>query len=215
MRLVWVVISLMLFGIIGITESDAQCVQGSQEPCMDEIFVLQYNTIPHESFDLQITKEVFFKSENIHVRLLNIEDSRCPSDVQCVWEGRATVDINVSSGTPVTFEPRKDLGNYSISLNEPLDGSLIQLDQYSLQLLKVEPYPTSIESIPEWDYVATMKFSKIEVLSPLKQVNNGVSLESITCKDKLELVFKSSNNSPACVKPETAEKLMERGWAIS
>ena len=56
MRLVWVVIPLILIGVIGITESDAKCVQGSQEPCLDEIFVLRYNTIPHEPFEIQITK---------------------------------------------------------------------------------------------------------------------------------------------------------------
>jgi hypothetical protein len=30
----------------------------------------------------------------------------------------------------------------------------------------------------------------------------------------LVLVFKISDNSPACVKPDTAQKLMQRGWGI-
>lgn len=34
-----------------------------------------------------------------------------------------------------------------------------------------------------------------------------------SCDDRLELVFKVSDGSPVCVKPATAEKLVERGWA--
>jgi len=49
--------------------------------------------------------------------------------------------------------------------------------------------------------------------SPKKQLELGIAPENVVCNDGLQLIFKSSNNSPACVKPETAEKLIERGWA--
>lgn len=212
MKLVWVVIPLVLIGVVGVQEGFSSCVQG-QTPCLDEIVVYQYEDIPQASFEIQITKEVFFESENIHVRLLDIEDSRCPFDVQCVWEGQVTVDVKVSSGNRA-FEPQKDLGNYTISLNEPLDGSTIQLDQYSLQLLKVKPHPTSTEPTPVWDYVAIMKFTVNEILPPLNQIATGKIPENVLCKEGLELIFKSSDNSPACVKPQTAEKLIERGWLV-
>ena len=48
---------------------------------------------------------------------------------------------------------------------------------------------------------------------PLKQISNGVAPENVTCTEGLVIVLKSSNNSPACVKPATATKLIERGWA--
>jgi len=204
-RWVWVVIPLVLIGIVEVQEGFSLCVK---TPCLDQPTGLWSEYISQEPFELQKgLKEASFGAIPIHFRLLDVEDSRCPSDVQCVWEGLVIVTVGVTVNWV-------DLGNYSISLNEPLDGSIIQLDQYYLQLIKVEPYPTSTELIPEWDYVATMKFSKIEILSPLKQVNNGVSLESITCKNELKLIFKPSDNSPACVKPQTAEKLIQRGWAI-
>ena len=49
--------------------------------------------------------------------------------------------------------------------------------------------------------------------SPVKQLKNNIFSENIICKDGLELIFKQ-NNSPACVKQSTAEKLVERGWAL-
>jgi len=54
-----------------------------------------------------------------------------------------------------------------------------------------------------------------DVISPRIQVKHGVAPSDVICNDGLELVFKNSDNSPACVKPKTAEKLIERGWASS
>jgi len=49
-------------------------------------------------------------------------------------------------------------------------------------------------------------------LSPLKQISSGVYPRDVVCKEGLELFFKSSDSSPACIKLETAQKLIERGW---
>lgn len=50
--------------------------------------------------------------------------------------------------------------------------------------------------------------------SPQKQLNQGTSAQSIICKNNLILILKY-DGSPACVKPETRSKLIERGWAMS
>ena len=50
---------------------------------------------------------------------------------------------------------------------------------------------------------------------PLKQTErNNVLPENILCNIGLELIIKS-DYSAACVKPETATKLVERGWATT
>lgn len=53
-----------------------------------------------------------------------------------------------------------------------------------------------------------------EILSPLKQFKLGVPVDQIQCNDSLVLVTKN-NGSPACIKPETKIKLIERGWAYN
>lgn len=53
------------------------------------------------------------------------------------------------------------------------------------------------------------------VLPPKKQANLGLAQNEISCKNNLKLIFKSSDNSPACVNPSTAEILIERGWKKS
>jgi len=48
--------------------------------------------------------------------------------------------------------------------------------------------------------------------SPLKQFKSGIPAEEIKCKENLIIILKKNGN-PACVKPLTAEKLIERRWA--
>jgi carboxymethylenebutenolidase len=49
---------------------------------------------------------------------------------------------------------------------------------------------------------------------PLKQTSDGVEPENVTCTEGLELVIKRSNGSPACIKPSSVAKLIERNWAV-
>ena len=52
-----------------------------------------------------------------------------------------------------------------------------------------------------------------EIESPRKQMKQGISPENIICKDELELVIRI-NGMPACVKPETADRMQERGMLL-
>ena len=49
-------------------------------------------------------------------------------------------------------------------------------------------------------------------ISPLKQQDANLPPELVICKQGLQLIIKTENNSPACVRPETAMKLVEREW---
>lgn len=49
--------------------------------------------------------------------------------------------------------------------------------------------------------------------SPRKQMKMGVDVHMIQCKSGYELVFKSTNWSPSCVKSSSVARLIEIGWA--
>jgi hypothetical protein len=51
------------------------------------------------------------------------------------------------------------------------------------------------------------------VFSPLQQFKSGTPASSVDCNDGLQLIIKAEDGSPACVKPATTQKLIERGWA--
>ena len=49
--------------------------------------------------------------------------------------------------------------------------------------------------------------------SPADQLSKGIDPHEVQCKEDFELVFKSTDFTPACVKFTSVPKLIERGWA--
>ncbi|MEW6044836.1 MAG: hypothetical protein AB1608_11305 [Thermoproteota archaeon] len=52
------------------------------------------------------------------------------------------------------------------------------------------------------------------VMPPKMQMDEGVAPQDVVCNEGLELLLKSSDGSAVCVKPNTAELLLSRGWAV-
>lgn len=75
----------------------------------------------------------------------------------------------------------------------------------------------SISWIPEntGTYTAIVSVgSDLDSLNHSRMIDFTVSDDTITsCGEGLILVYKASDNLPICVRPHTAEKLVERGWA--
>ena len=56
----------------------------------------------------------------------------------------------------------------------------------------------------------------LEILpTPLQQIKKGVSFQDVRCKAGLELIYKATDGSPACVSILTKDKLVYRGWALN
>ena len=70
-----------------------------------------------------------------------VADSRCPLNVECIWEGEVIVKLSVD-GEDV------QLGLSSIDTAPEMDT----IGQWSVQLLEVNPYPEDPVEIPEEDY---------------------------------------------------------------
>src|SRR3989442_8284749 len=62
--------------------------------------------------------------------------------------------------------------------------------------------------------LATAQTPNNLVLAPLKQLGSGIVQKDISCRQGFELILKSENNYPTCVRPQTAKKLVDRGWAL-
>jgi len=109
-------------------------------------------------FQLKIDQTAFIESENIRVTFLNVtEDSRCPADVVCVWEGQVTVLLNV-------MHNEEDLGDFDLTIRGGNEGKAIKtFDGYPIQLMKVDPYPFASQPRELTDYVATLLVSELEL----------------------------------------------------
>ena len=160
--------------------------------------------ITEAQFQLKVNQTSSLESDGIKVKLLNVTaDSRCPSDVTCVWQGEVKISVNV-------IRNNQDLGDFSLTSRGGQDLG-INFDGHSIQVVKVEPYPTSGKKISTSDYVVTFAV-KSNILSPLKQFKSGVSANEVKCKEGHVLVISDHKNFPACVRPQAASKLVLRGW---
>jgi hypothetical protein len=144
--------------------------------------------------------------DNIDVKFLNVtDDSRCPSDVTCIWQGKSTITVNVVKSS-------QNIGNFNLTRGLGDKNATVQIsDGYFLHLTNIEPYPKSGTKISLLDYVTTFELSKYGILSPLKQFKSGISAQQVECSASLELIIKATNNSPACVLHSSVSLLINRG----
>ncbi|MBI5146385.1 MAG: hypothetical protein HZA84_04105 [Thaumarchaeota archaeon] len=77
-----------------------------------------------------------------------------------------------------------------------------------------------INAVPKYDELEIQKYKvKLEQainekISPRKQLEVGIRMFDIVCFNETIPLLKLSENTVACVKPKTAEKLMDRYWGI-
>jgi len=126
----------------------AQSAQGTQD----------LTTELKTDFQLKIGQTASIESKNIKLRFLNVtEDSRCPADVVCIWEGQVTVLVNV-------MRDDQNLGDFDLTIRGGDKSLAIKtFDGYSVQLMKVDPYPFASQPTEFTDYVATLLVSELEL----------------------------------------------------
>jgi hypothetical protein len=143
-------ISLIIISIfvLGCSESDKSPISpttndDSSLPTLDS------------QFYLKIGQTTTVKSENITVKLLEVTgDSRCPSDVVCIWAGQVSLVVNATKNG-------ENLGDVTLTLgfSNP-DLSVKNVGGYYIKVIAVNPYPVSTHKIEQSEYIATLVVSK-------------------------------------------------------
>lgn len=70
------------------------------------------------------------------------EDSRCPTDVQCVWEGNGRITLRLTAGA----ETR------TVSLNTATEPLSVAFAGRTFRIGDLEPLPRTDREIPQRDY---------------------------------------------------------------
>ena len=105
-------------------------------------------------FELRVGQSVSLYKRRLWIRFVAVaDDSRCPSDVTCVWAGNARVQLQVSNGrTSKTLTL-----NSNTAAPPPSDGSF---KGYTLKLISLNPYPRSTVRIARDRYVVKLMVSE-------------------------------------------------------
>ena len=124
------------------------CVSGLiTYSCNKEILPEPFNIGLEENF--QIGEDYQANDNALKFKISVINDSRCPSDVVCIWQGEAVVNITVKSPQAGTIE----LSTY--------DNLIDTVGSYSFELVSVSPYPISTKTIKPEDYKVALKIEKL------------------------------------------------------
>jgi hypothetical protein len=100
---------------------------------------------------LCVGQEVFAPDGVMRVALLGVRnDSRCPVDVVCIWEGNAEVDIGVAFGLGPTAP-------YVLNTGGGGAPRSVDIGTYRLTLVELRPAPVSTTRIPPDGYVASLR----------------------------------------------------------
>ncbi len=155
-------------------------------------------------FVIQLNQTAYL--DKFQLKLNDIKDSRCHSDVTCIWKGQAILTFDIHNNTrdeSFSFVTGKVATHY--------------VDSYEITLNGIASYPISTRDIPE-EYVAkltTSKNNRERLPPPLKQINIGISLNDIQCNTGKVLIVKPFRLEGACVYEDSLPKLIQRGWALA
>lgn len=65
----------------------------------------------------------------------------------------------------------------------------------------------------EWQFFRSKCNPGQTIPSPFSQTKEGIHPNDVKCMQGLQLIIKTKDGSPACVRPESATKLLKWGWA--
>lgn len=130
------------------------------------------------------------------------KDVYFPGDTATVRGYLYTNDTNVTIGLEKDHSVIVESKNVPVMQNRTFVSSFIIPTNYAntWSVMVFSKNAGTITLYPDFDSL------------PLKQYKTGTAAKNVVCKQEYQLIFKSEDSSPACVKPNTAQLLIERGW---
>lgn len=105
-----------------------------------------------EPFPLRVGQSAEVTGTPLHIRFEAVpEDSRCPADAVCVWQGNARVSLH----TAIEGEDAEPL-----LLNTGIDPRTARADGYRISLETVQPAIYSDRTVAQEDYVITLRVTQ-------------------------------------------------------
>jgi len=168
---------------------------------------------------LAIGQSVILKGEDLSIEFVDVvEDSRCPRDVTCIWEGQAVCALKITSGESVS-----DLTIVEPGLSPGLSGAVFGTYDLSFTL---EPYPESTLEISKDEYKLKLTCSSLTApidtegdvtgfITDIQPVENGDIVGTLSVEshaDKIVSKYVITVNTRTRIYRRSGEELLEASF---
>lgn len=107
-----------------------------------------------EEFRIKIGQQVRIKGGKLSIKFSGVQDeSRCPTGVQCIWEGNAGVAVEVS-------KKARKIVRATLNTNPSLKPNHLEHLGYKIKLVGLNPYPKADQRIDPNEYEAVLLVTK-------------------------------------------------------
>jgi hypothetical protein len=100
---------------------------------------------------LSANKQAVDAGSKLTFKLIEVKDTRCPTDVDCVWAGNAVVKLSIAKGKS---------GAKMFELNTALEPNVISFQGYTITLKDLSPTVKSTDASPI-SYTVKLNLTKI------------------------------------------------------
>jgi len=106
-----------------------------------------------EEFELDYGETVAVKGTNLELTFSFVSnDSRCPSDVTCIWQGEAVVLFSVNGKDVIGYQAETRIPG--LTPTPYYDNQTVELGDLTLRLLRLSPYPVEAHHPEAKEYQA-------------------------------------------------------------
>ena len=121
------------------------------QSCNNKLKVDTATFMPGEPFQMKILETAKMSNGDLQLTLTGIpEDSRCPEDVNCIWEGQVRMFL-----TAANTEKKENL---EFKIDKSRMGKMNKsFGNYSISVENVSPLPTSGTKILKEEYIVTFR----------------------------------------------------------
>ncbi|MGH1403083.1 MAG: hypothetical protein ACRBDL_02460 [Alphaproteobacteria bacterium] len=110
---------------------------------VSQIVIADGNAV-HLRFGQSVTKQ------GMTITFVDVSDSRCPADVQCIWAGEVIVSLHVKVGSGEVKDAE---------LRQSMGGEYTVIEGKKLQLKTVTPHPRTDQDYDDSDYRAVIEIT--------------------------------------------------------
>ena len=105
-----------------------------------------------KTVSVKVDQEKVVPGTKIKVKFIElIEDSRCPTDVRCVWAGNGKIKLRLSKGSDEEI----------VELNTLVKPQAVEFGGYRFKLTGLAPRPRSNVRISRLGYVAALTVKRL------------------------------------------------------